>query len=72
MPYWSNQRRYPVRVRLSDGTQRIVGPWGLALLPAQDARGHALRVAGAELLPQITRLHPDADENSHVSTPRAA
>ena len=33
MSTYVNPRPQPVRVQLSDGSERIVGPWGLAFLP---------------------------------------
>ena len=33
MSTYANPRPQPVRVVLSDGSERLVGPWGFAFLP---------------------------------------
>jgi hypothetical protein len=45
-----NQRPYPVRLVLSDGTERIAGPWGLILLPLFASDGSPLEVLLVELV----------------------
>jgi hypothetical protein len=45
-----NQRPYPVRLVLSDGTERIAGPWGMVLLPLFASDGSPLEVLLVELV----------------------
>jgi hypothetical protein len=45
-----NPRPEPVLLRLSDGTQRTVGPWGLAILPRTTPGGAPLEVVEAQIL----------------------
>jgi hypothetical protein len=45
-----NPRPYAVRLVLSDGTQRIVGPWGLVILPPVAQDGGPLEIVLAELV----------------------
>jgi hypothetical protein len=41
MSTYVNARPQPVRVVLSDGSERVVGPWGLAFLPESVHMVHA-------------------------------
>ncbi len=43
-----NPRPQAVRLTLSDGTDRLLHAWGLAVLPESGADGHPLRVVRTE------------------------
>jgi hypothetical protein len=49
-----NPRPEALRLVLSDGSERIVGPWGLAVLPSSAEDGQPLQVIGAFLLQRRT------------------
>jgi hypothetical protein len=49
MSTYVNPRPQPVRVKLSDGSQRIVGAWGLAFFP------DSLYMISAEYADELTR-----------------
>lgn len=42
-----NPRPQAVRLILSDGTERIIAPWGLAVIPCADADGQSIEVIRA-------------------------
>jgi hypothetical protein len=46
----ANPRPEAVRVLLSDGSERVVPPWGLTLLPHAAADGQPIVVLAARLL----------------------
>jgi hypothetical protein len=46
----TNPRSQSIRLLLSDGSERIVGPWGLAVLADYNRLGQRLEVISAELL----------------------
>jgi hypothetical protein len=46
----TNPRPQSIRLLLSDGSERIVGPWGLAVLAEYNRLGQLLEVISAELL----------------------
>jgi hypothetical protein len=54
-----NPRPEAVRLILSDGTERVVAAWGLAVLPRSDADGQPIEVVVAFLLQR--RSIPGAD-----------
>jgi hypothetical protein len=54
-----NPRPEAVRLILSDGSERVVAPWGLAVLPRTDADGQPIEVVLALLLER--RSIPGAD-----------
>jgi hypothetical protein len=45
-----NPRPQAVRLILSDGTERVVAPWGLAVLPRSGPRGQRIDVVKAFVL----------------------
>jgi hypothetical protein len=49
MAMLSNPTAYAIRLVLSDGTARIIGPWGLALVPEYGQRGQRLEITTTEL-----------------------
>jgi hypothetical protein len=46
----TNPRLQSIRLLLSDGSARIVGPWGLAVLADHNRLGQRLEVISADLL----------------------
>jgi hypothetical protein len=53
-----NPRPEALRLVLSDGSERIVGPWGLVVLPNLAEDGHSLRII--EVCPLERRTIPGA------------
>jgi hypothetical protein len=45
-----NPRAEAVRLRLSDGSERIVPPWGVAVVPRSAVNGQAIAILSASLL----------------------
>ena len=72
MSTFVNPRPQPVRVFLSDGSHRTVGPWGLVFLP------ETLRMTGAEYAEREQSEQrertagPQAAEDRRSSPPRRA
>ena len=50
MATFVNSRPHAVRLILSDTSERVVGAWGLAVVPATDAAGRPLEVVRSEYL----------------------
>jgi hypothetical protein len=46
----SNPRSQSIRLRLSDGSARVVGPFGLAVLAEHNRLGQRLEVISAEFI----------------------
>jgi hypothetical protein len=59
----SNPSPHAVRVTLSDGSVRVIGPWGLAMLPEYGRRLEIMKTEFADLSVPATSL---------PATPRAA
>lgn len=57
-----NQRPEAIRLILSNGTERVVAPWGLAVLPRVDADGQPVEILVAFLLER--RSIPGTDTTS--------
>jgi hypothetical protein len=55
-----NPRPGAVRLVLSDGSERIVGPWGVVILPLFASDGSPLEVLLAELVFSQTIISNDA------------
>ena len=49
-----------VRLVLSDGTERVIGPWGVAIVPRQASDGRAVQVLVAELVASSSTLRREA------------
>ena len=49
MAMLTNPRRHSIKLTLSDGSERIIGPWGLAVLPDYDQRGQRLEITATEI-----------------------
>jgi hypothetical protein len=49
MAMLSNPTAHAIKLVLSDGTARTIGPWGLALLPEYGRRGQRLEITTTEL-----------------------
>jgi hypothetical protein len=49
-----NPRPQAVRLVLSDGTERMVAPWGLTVVPRSDADGRPIDVLEAVLIERRT------------------
>lgn len=64
-----NPRPHPVRLVLSDGTERTVGAWGLAFVPERDARGESMEVERAEYLPGQDEGRPTNIDSRGKSAP---
>jgi hypothetical protein len=45
-----NPRPQAVRLILSDGTERVIAPWGLAVVPRTDSDGQPIEVIRALVL----------------------
>lgn len=48
MTMLSNPRPHAIRLTLSDGSVRLIGPWGVAMLPESSQRGERLEITTAE------------------------
>jgi hypothetical protein len=49
-----NPRPEAVRLILSDGTERVVAPWGVAVMPRSDSNGRPVEVKAAFVLERRT------------------
>jgi hypothetical protein len=49
-----------IRLVLSDGSERIVGPWGVVVLPRSSFNGRPLVVVNAELVVRQIVISDDA------------
>ena len=54
----SNPSAHAIRLTLSNGSVRIVGPWGLAVLPDYSAAGVPIEVTSADLALMESTLDP--------------
>ncbi len=53
MTMLSNPQPHALRLTLSNGSVRVVGPWGLLMLPEYGERGVRLEVTAAEIVPTV-------------------
>jgi hypothetical protein len=54
-----NPRPESVRLILSDGTERVIAPWGLTVLPRSGIDGQPVDIVQAFLLERRTILNPE-------------
>lgn len=68
MRVYSNPSEKTIRLQLSDGSSRLLRPWGMCLLPDADRAGRQLDVTGASAV----KAPSHAVATSERSLPKAA
>ena len=68
----TNSRSQSIRLLLSDGSERIVGPWGLAVLADVNRLGQRLEIISARLLDASSLAAAPVPVDPHTTREHAA